>query len=617
MKLQSVLDTDPSKPILELSPDELGVDSLIAVDLRSWFLKELAIDMPMLKIFGATSIVELLESAIDLIPSHVVPKMSKSSKVGDDSSEAIGHIPSPSVATSEVETDESALNLEIDEKAKSFHLEYSQALVDSGSSVESLGTNESYNSSSASTSDTVAEQDLDILGHHLTQKTIPMSFAQARFWFMHLLAKDPAAFNLVATWELSGELNIENFSSAVETIGQRHESLKTVFFMDDARKPMQRILKKSPLKLERLLIDNEDKALVAARQMRGHVFNIAQGDTVRIQLLSLSPTKHWMIVGAHHINIDGMSFQALLPQLEQAYRGIPFMHVPIQYPDYTLKQIRENEENQWKDSLDYFRSKLEDPPQPIPLLKFSKRSARPTVPKFDSHIARIRLEPTITQNVDTFCRSLKVTPNHFHLALWQILLLSMLEIDDICIGVADSNRGDADLKQSIGLFLNSVPVRFRRQEGQSFIQVLKDTKLEAQGSFSHSHVPFDVILSNLSAPRSLAQDSLFQAFFNYRSHLEEPRKFCGCTSKASLLTAGNVSYDLSLDVGILNSGETEVNLYVQKDIYEHDHAEILLRSYCNIVRAFLQDPETQVNKTPLYSIDDIDEGLILGRGMPQ
>ncbi|KAJ5247638.1 hypothetical protein N7468_002621 [Penicillium chermesinum] len=83
LKLQSALDTDPSKSVLELTPDELGVDSLVAVDLRSWFLKELAVDMPMLKIFSAGSISELLESSIDMVPAHLIPKVKLNTKTDE------------------------------------------------------------------------------------------------------------------------------------------------------------------------------------------------------------------------------------------------------------------------------------------------------------------------------------------------------------------------------------------------------------------------------------------------------------------------------------------------------------------------------------------------------
>ncbi|RYP60584.1 hypothetical protein DL770_009960 [Monosporascus sp. CRB-9-2] len=42
-----------------------GVDSLVGVDIRSWFLKEMDVDMPTLKILGGGSIAELLEAALE------------------------------------------------------------------------------------------------------------------------------------------------------------------------------------------------------------------------------------------------------------------------------------------------------------------------------------------------------------------------------------------------------------------------------------------------------------------------------------------------------------------------------------------------------------------------
>lgn len=45
-KLRIALQVDPAKLKIEQGLDELGVDSLVAVDLRSWFLKEVLVDIP-------------------------------------------------------------------------------------------------------------------------------------------------------------------------------------------------------------------------------------------------------------------------------------------------------------------------------------------------------------------------------------------------------------------------------------------------------------------------------------------------------------------------------------------------------------------------------------------
>ena len=45
-----------------------GVDSLVAIDMRAWFLKELGVDLPTLKILGGGSNADLIKAALEKIP---------------------------------------------------------------------------------------------------------------------------------------------------------------------------------------------------------------------------------------------------------------------------------------------------------------------------------------------------------------------------------------------------------------------------------------------------------------------------------------------------------------------------------------------------------------------
>jgi acyl transferase domain-containing protein/NAD(P)-dependent dehydrogenase (short-subunit alcohol dehydrogenase family) len=45
-----------------------GVDSLVAVDIRAWFLKELEVDVPTLKIMGGGSVADLVKAALEKMP---------------------------------------------------------------------------------------------------------------------------------------------------------------------------------------------------------------------------------------------------------------------------------------------------------------------------------------------------------------------------------------------------------------------------------------------------------------------------------------------------------------------------------------------------------------------
>lgn len=100
-KVQSILllesSVDSQVPLLDL-----GVDSLVAVEVRSWFMKELQVDMPVLKVLGGASVSDLVGIAFGKLQSEFIPNISSTAgghaivaQVGKassvDSSDESGH----------------------------------------------------------------------------------------------------------------------------------------------------------------------------------------------------------------------------------------------------------------------------------------------------------------------------------------------------------------------------------------------------------------------------------------------------------------------------------------------------------------------------------------------
>lgn len=600
-----------------MSPDKLGVDSLVAIELRSWFLKEIGVDMPVLKIFNAASIKELLKFAVTLIPAGLIPDVKSAD--GESSSEAVPIIAQhPAQGFASASDTVQTPDTESDEDTKAFNLEYLPS-NESGSGSSAASTkgdssseqNDETSSSASSVDDSI---EVSVVSKKEVDRELPMSYSQSRFFFLKSFVEDKTAFNVTPVFELHGRLRVEDFTRAVETVMQRHQALRTFFFTNADKKGMQGIWKKSSIRLERHLVSDETEIEAAKEQMRSHIFNIAEGEIIRVQLLSLRSDKHWLIFGFDHINMDGMSFEILWSELEQVYNGSTLPPGTMQYPDYALRQHHEYEGGSWVESLAYWRREFQNAPVVVPLLPFSRSPVRPQTTVFGSHQAHMQLDRKLLDDIKKCATTFKVTLNQFFLAVWQIFLLRLFDIDDICIGLGDANRTDPDVKQSVGLFLNLVPIRFHRNTSQSFGEALKNTKLVSQSAFSYAHVPLSIILSELNVPRSTSHSPLFQVSFNYRPGVAHSRKFCGCTATGSLFTTGGISYDLHLDVVDVGDEDTSIYLLVQKDLYEQEYANILLRGFHSLLQAFLQNPATKVPWPSLFSHDDIERGLDAGRG---
>jgi hybrid polyketide synthase / nonribosomal peptide synthetase ACE1 len=91
---------------LSLGADELGVDFLVAVEVRSWFLKEILIDMSVLKVLGGVTIGEMLTYALKQLPKKLTLGL-----VQDGASRSPKNPTTPIHSNLESQTDSSLLEL--------------------------------------------------------------------------------------------------------------------------------------------------------------------------------------------------------------------------------------------------------------------------------------------------------------------------------------------------------------------------------------------------------------------------------------------------------------------------------------------------------------------------
>lgn len=64
-----------SDTLMGMRSNEMGMDSLIAVDLRSWILKNYSVSIPVLEILGGVSIAELVDRVLQKVPPELVPNV--------------------------------------------------------------------------------------------------------------------------------------------------------------------------------------------------------------------------------------------------------------------------------------------------------------------------------------------------------------------------------------------------------------------------------------------------------------------------------------------------------------------------------------------------------------
>ncbi|TQV90541.1 hybrid NRPS/PKS enzyme [Cordyceps javanica] len=584
--LQIPVDREASQ-VLASRIDDLGVDSLVAVEVRSWFSKELQIEVPVFKILSGGLVQELLDHAMENMPNRqatasdsVIPD-SVELKLSDTIDPTLSRGPQTSTNSS-----------------SQSHL-----------SDDDVDKQETPSSTSVSVADPNEVSKLSF------DKILPISPGQSRFWFQKHLIEDQTTANSTICVVINGTIRLSSLERAVQQVASRHESLRTSFFVDENQKPVQGISGTLALHLRTLSLADEADVTRELQSLKNHIYDIEHGECMRIINLDLAPTRSYLLLGSHHIIMDGISLEVFLDDLQKAYNGQDLITEPAyQYTTYSEKLRDSLTSGAMKAEIEYWRSEFAEPPAPLPLLPFSMARQRMPLIAHSHNSVSLVIDAQLSAKIQTTCRERRANLFHFHLGVFQVLLFKIFGTSDICIGMADANRWDDRIAKSIGMYLNLLPLRFHLDNQQSFEEVLKATRKKAYLAMSNSRLPFDVLLDNVSCERSTAINPLFQAFINYHQGVSEKRRFGDAEVEVKSIDLPGSGYDVSLDIIENPGGETRVTLLVQQSLYSESDASRLLDMYFTLLKDLSRSSNTVLQQVSLFSGHDISNAIQLGKG---
>lgn len=441
-----------------------------------------------------------------------------------------------------------------------------------------------------------------------------MSIPQATFWFLKHYLQDQTSFNITFSTRMSGDLHIHDLQNAIRLVGEKHEILQTCFFEEEGGELVQGILENPPFHLEEKEIEHEDEVKVEFEKVRTHVYDIEQGETLRVVLLKLSPTTNYIIIGYPHIALDGHSFSIFFSEVQEVYNGNRLKPAMLRYTDFANNTRNAIQEGLMENELRFWREEFATLPAPLPLFPFPDVTHRRPVTTYAQNMVDHRLDQALGLKIREIARKNHATSFHFFLTAMKALLFRLLDTDDLCIGIADANRSEKNAMEVMGLFLNLLPLRFREVKKQSFAQAIKETRDKAYAALANDRLPFDTLVNELNIQRDVTYSPLFQAFFDYRQTTPEGQPFGNCTTDNDVWDFGRTSYDFNIDIMESVVGDSVITLKTQAGLYSREDTERLMDIYIRLLQAFVASARVRLDDPTIASPDETKEVALLGEG---
>ncbi|MFI6870290.1 amino acid adenylation domain-containing protein [Nocardia sp. NPDC050406] len=388
------------------------------------------------------------------------------------------------------------------------------------------------------------------LGSLERPERLPLSLAQQRMWFLNRFedlgdgaaSTGSAAYNLPFALRLSGSLDTEALGRALDDVVTRHEVLRTVY-PETADGPVQLVLPAGADEAAMRLAPRRVSAAEATQavyELAGTPFDVTREVPIRVRLFEIadlapgSRREYVLAVVAHHIAADASSMGPLVRDIMTAYAARTGGYEPgwqplaVQYADYALWQRavlgdESDPESIAAQQIDYWREALADLPD---LLELPTDRPRPPVASLAGARVDVAIDAATHAGLVRLAREHNATMFMVVHTAFAALLARLSGSGDIAIGTPVAGRGERELDDLIGMFVNTVVFRTRLDGGDTFAEVLSRQREIDLQAFSHADIPFERLVEVLSPPRTTAHHPVFQVGLSFqnmaRSALELP-----------------------------------------------------------------------------------------------
>ncbi len=447
----------------------------------------------------------------------------------------------------------------------------------------------------------------------------PLSEGQKALWFLHKLAPDSPAYNLVFSSKISPKVDIELMKEAFKGLFERHPMLDVTFHTVNGE-PVQRVHRGRTVDFrEHDVSDRSEQAIKdLVVQHANQPFNLEKGPVVRLELFRTGDDAHIALLSIHHIVSDAWSVTLVMNDLIESYfskkigKEPDWQPIDARYHDYVAWEQQHLEAPSGGRMMEYWKEHLAGAPLTLDL---PVDRPRPPVQTFNGGVHGFKLESDLTGEVVKLAESRNVTLFTVLLSAFEALMHRYCNQDDLIVGVPLAGRMQQELHNVAGYFINPVPVRSRVTSDPAFIDYLAQNGEAVAGALENQHLPLPRLVDELKVPRDPSRSPVFQVSFSmeripgvdeqgiavfligqggHKFHIGD------MTVETVDLTLRQAQFEITLVVE-----EAGGNLYgcwqYNSDLFDASTIEYLNGLYAQVLRQVVAEPQLRISEINLLS----------------
>ena len=434
------------------------------------------------------------------------------------------------------------------------------------------------------------------------EESYPLSHGQSRLWMLSQTSGASVAYHMPTVLRLRGQLDIAALEQALTAVSARHEILRTALVEVDGE-PRQKILSGVPVFVEKVVAASDEEARRIVQDDLARTIDLRSGAPFRAVLVELPEQQHVLVLTFHHAAFDGWSERIFACDVMEAYEvarhggKCRLTPLPIAYKDYVCWQKRFLESSAGSQLRDYWAGKL----APLPdVLNLPLDHPRPSEKTYAGDAVSLQIAPEQVAVLRRFANESQASLYSALMALAGALLNCYTGQSDLVLGCPVAGRSHPDLEDQIGFYVNTLPVRVRVTDSDSFASLLYRTAATVSEALDHQDYPIDCLIRDLQLTRHPGRLPLIEAIVNFQTKDADAVSIPGLAVEAFEFELQTSQFDLAF---YFSEDGDHLSLDVRycRDLFDRPTIERLAGRFESLLKAALESPRLPIEEL------DIDE----------
>lgn len=419
---------------------------------------------------------------------------------------------------------------------------------------------------------------------------------QKSIWLTEQYCKNTSISDVCGSLFLKEKVDFDLLTKAIYLFVSHNDSLRLKLKLKNGI-PSQYLDEFVPFKIEKINVSSEKDLQTLENEMSHHLFKLENSFLFHFCFFEFPDQSGGFIVCLHHLICDAWSMSLLADQIVTFYRNLldsncentKYENEPS-YIDYIHSEKEYFNSNSYIKDKEFWENTFSSVPS---LSSFSNNPQKTT-----STLAnRKTFELENTKNILSFCKENSVSPFSFFMSIYSLYLHKISNIDDIIIGSPLLNRKGIKEKNTIGMFINTLPIKISFANQLSFSNLMKLVTSTHFSVFKHHKYSYTELLKFVREKYKIS-NNLYDVIISYQN-TRDNAKNSSIPYETNWTFCGHISD--SLDIHIYDTDDTGI----LKICYDYQ-LEKFTSEEINAIHHRIEYMMEQVLKTPNISIHDIE-----------